>query len=127
MSDNVLQLASRAFPRRLAAAGILRSSMLRRSVSRLDAHETICGPSATTPSGFPNPYCVIDALLGPLRLTLPLPSLTLPEVAPVGRLPHGRVVELSNRGSTYVVDSGPTAGGPTFVLLHSLACTGLLT
>jgi len=127
MSDSVLQLASRAFPRRLAAAGILRPSMLRRSVSRLDSHETICGPSATTASGFPNPYCVIDALLGPLRLTLPLPSFTLPEVAPVGRLPHGRVVELSNRGSTYVVDSGPTAGGPTFVLLHSLACTGLLT
>jgi 3-oxoadipate enol-lactonase len=127
MSDNVLQLASRAFPRRLAAAGIMRPSMLRRSVSRLDSHETICGPSATTASGFPNPYCVIDALLSPLRLTLPLPSLTLPEVAPVGPIPHGRVVELSNRGSTYVVDSGPTAGGPTFVLLHSLACTGLLT
>ena len=105
----------------------MRPSMLRRSVSGLNSHETICGPSATTASGFPNPYCVIDALLGPLRLTLPLPSFTLPEVAPVGRLPHGRVVELSNRGSTYVVDSGPTAGGPTFVLLHSLACTGLLT
>jgi 3-oxoadipate enol-lactonase len=56
-----------------------------------------------------------------------LPSFTLPEVAPVGRLPRGHVVELSNRGSTYVVDSGPTASGPTFVLLHSLACTGLLT
>ena len=70
---------------------------------------------------------MVDALLGQLRLPLPLPSFTLPEVAPVGRLPHGRVVELSNRGSTYVVDSGPTAGGPTFVLLHSLACTGLLT
>ena len=126
MSDNVRQLALRAFPRRLAAAGILGPSMLRRSVSHLDSHETICGPSATA-SGFPNPYCVIDALLGPLRLTSPLPSFTLPDVAPVGRLPHGRVVELSNRGSTYVVDSGPTAGGPTFVLLHSLACTGLLT
>jgi 3-oxoadipate enol-lactonase len=70
---------------------------------------------------------VIDALVGPLRRRLPLPSFTLPEVAPVGRIPHGRVIELSNRGSTYVVDSGPTAGGPTFVLLHSLACTGLLT
>ena len=126
MSDNVRQLALRAFPRRLAAAGILRPSMLRRSASHLDSHEIICGPSATA-SAFPNPSCVIDALLGPLRLTSPLPSFTLPDVAPVGRLPHGRVVELSNRGSTYVVDSGPTAGGPAFVLLHSLACTGLLT
>src|SRR4029078_1051660 len=80
-----------------------------------------------TRSGFPNPYCVIDALVGPFRVPLPFPSLKLPEVAPVGRLPHGRVVELCDRGSTYVVDSGPTAGGPTFVLLHSLACTGLLT
>jgi 3-oxoadipate enol-lactonase len=70
---------------------------------------------------------VIDALLGSLRLMSTLPSFTLPEVAPVGRLPRGHVVELSNRGSTYVVDSGPTASGPTFVLLHSLACTGLLT
>ena len=126
MSDNVRQLALGAFPRRLAAAGILRPSMLRRSVSHLDSHETVGGPSAIA-SGFPNPHCVIDALLGPLRLTSPLPSFTLPDVAPVGRLPHGRVVELSNRGSTYVVDSGPSAGGPTFVLLHSLACTGLLT
>ena len=57
--------------------------MVRRSVSRLDSDETICGSSATTASGFPNPYCVIDALLGPLRMTLPLPSLTLPEVAPL--------------------------------------------
>ena len=39
----------------------------------------------------------------------------------------GRMVELSNRGSTYVVDSGPVAGRPTFVLLHAMACTGLLT
>ena len=127
MSDNVLQLASRAFPERLAAMGIVRPSMLRRIVSRLDLRETICSPSATSTSGFPDPYCVIDALLGPRRLPLPLPSFKLPNAAPVGRLPHGRVVELSNRGSTYVVDSGPTAGGPTFVLLHSVACTGLLT
>src|ERR1700746_1344689 len=108
MSDNVRQLASRAFPRRLAAAGILRPSMVRRGVSHLDSHKTICGRSATA-SGLHNPSCVIEALLAPLRLTSPLPSFTLPDVAPVGRLPHGRVVELSNRGSTYVVDSGPSA------------------
>ena len=82
-------------------------------------------PSATRASGFPDPYRVIDAFLGPLRLTSP--SFTLPEVAPVGRLPRGRMVELAGRGSTYVVDSGPAASGPTFVLLHSLACTGLLS
>ncbi len=127
MSDNVRQLASRVFSRRRAAPGVLRPSMLPGSVSCLDSQETMCGPSATTASGFPNPYCVIDALVGPLRPPLPLPSFKLPEVAPVGRLPHGRMVEICNRGSTYVVDSGPTADGPTFVLLHSLACTGLLT
>jgi hypothetical protein len=76
--------------------------MLRRSVSHLDSHETICGPSATA-SGFPNPYCVIDALLGPLRLTSPLPSFTLPDVAPVGRLPHGRVVVSTSAATARVL------------------------
>ncbi|MBV9641651.1 MAG: alpha/beta fold hydrolase [Mycobacteriaceae bacterium] len=51
----------------------------------------------------------------------------MPGVAPVGRPPAGRVVELPGRGTTYVVDSGPAPGRPTFVLLHSVACTGLLT
>jgi 3-oxoadipate enol-lactonase len=37
------------------------------------------------------------------------------------------MVQLPGRGSTYVIDSGPGAGGPTFILLHSVACTGLLT
>jgi pimeloyl-ACP methyl ester carboxylesterase len=36
------------------------------------------------------------------------------------------VVELPGRGSTYVLDTGPS-DGPTYVLLHSLACTGLMT
>jgi diacylglycerol O-acyltransferase len=57
---------------------------------------------------------------------LPLPSPKLPAVAPVGRLPAGRIVDLPGRGRTYVVDSGP-AEGPTFILLHGVACTGLLT
>lgn len=48
-------------------------------------------------------------------------------MAAVGRLPAGRTVELPGRGSTYVVDSGPVSGAPTFLLLHSLACTGLMT
>ena len=60
-------------------------------------------------------------------MSLPLRSVKLPGVAPVGRLPVGRVVDLPGRGTTYVVDSGPFPGRPTFVLLHSVACTGLLT
>ncbi len=36
------------------------------------------------------------------------------------------MVELPGRGTTYVVDSGPQ-DGPTYVLLHSVACTGLMT
>jgi 3-oxoadipate enol-lactonase len=36
------------------------------------------------------------------------------------------VVDMPGRGSTYVVDTGPS-DGPTYVLLHSLACTGLMT
>lgn len=53
-----------------------------------------------------------------------------PALAPVGELPAGSVVDLPGRGSTYVVDSGPSEGstaGPTYILLHSLACTGLMT
>ncbi|OBF31261.1 alpha/beta hydrolase [Mycobacterium sp. ACS1612] len=51
----------------------------------------------------------------------------VPGIAPVGRVPAGRTVELPGRGSTFVVDSGPVADGPTFFMLHSLACTGLMT
>jgi 3-oxoadipate enol-lactonase len=70
---------------------------------------------------------VIDFLCAPRGLWLQLRSVRPPGVAPVGRLPVGRLVELPGRGSTYVVDSGPVADLPTFVLLHSVACTGLLT
>lgn len=58
----------------------------------------------------------------PIRLTPP----RLPSLASVADIPDGRVVELPHRGTTYVVDSGPQAG-PTFVLLHSVACTGVMT
>lgn len=98
----------------IRALGILRPSTLLRSVSRLD-------------SAFPNPHSVFDALRDSLKPTSSFPSFSLPGIAPVGHLPAGRVVEISNRGSTYVVDSGPVDGGPTFVLLHALTCTGLLT
>lgn len=51
----------------------------------------------------------------------------LPGATSVGAAPTGRLIELPGRGSTYVVDTGPTGGGPTFILLHSVACTGMLT
>lgn len=57
----------------------------------------------------------------------PLGRLKLPEAISLGDLPTGRIVELPGRGTTYVVDSGSLDSGPTFVLLHSLGCTGLLT
>ena len=67
----------------------------------------------------------IDGYWRPRGLALPrLPRV--PALAPVGQVPEGRIVELPGRGTTYVVDSGP-ADGPTYVLLHSVACTGLMT
>lgn len=53
-------------------------------------------------------------------------------VAPARDVPEGRVLALPGRGTTYVVDTGPpeSANGKapqTLVLLHALACTGLLT
>jgi pimeloyl-ACP methyl ester carboxylesterase len=62
-----------------------------------------------------------------LTCGIPLGRLKLPGAIPLGDLPTGRIVELPGRGTTYVVDSGPLNSGPTFVLLHSLGCTGLLT
>ena len=59
-------------------------------------------------------------------LGFPLLPPRLPWIARVGRVPSGRSVELPGRGSTYVVDSGAVAGAPTFILLHGLACTGLM-
>jgi pimeloyl-ACP methyl ester carboxylesterase len=52
---------------------------------------------------------------------------------PALALPAGALVDLPGRGKTFVVDTGTTAtarGGaqtPTLILLHALACTGLLT
>lgn len=50
----------------------------------------------------------------------------MPALAPVADVPEGRLVDIPGRGSTYVVDSG-AQDGPTFVLLHSVACTGVMT
>ena len=49
----------------------------------------------------------------------------VPALASVAHMPTGEVVELPGRGTTSVYDSG-SADGPTYVLLHSLACTGLM-
>ncbi len=47
---------------------------------------------------------------------------------PYARIPAGRMVELGDRGATYVTDTpGPTPHSPTIVLLHAVGCTGLLT
>lgn len=53
-------------------------------------------------------------------------------VAPARDVPEGRVVHLPGRGRTYVVDTGPAPSSgarpqPTLMLLHALACTGVLT
>lgn len=44
---------------------------------------------------------------------------------PARDIPHGSMVELPGRGSTYVTDSGPT-DAPAVFLLHSVLTTGLL-
>ena len=47
---------------------------------------------------------------------------------PYARIPEGRMVELGDRGATYVTDTpGPNPDSPTIVLLHAVGCTGLLT
>ncbi|MGE2721424.1 alpha/beta fold hydrolase [Mycolicibacterium celeriflavum] len=50
----------------------------------------------------------------------------MPAVASAADVPGGRVVELPGRGKTYVVDVGRPEG-PVFMLLHSVACTGVMT
>lgn len=50
----------------------------------------------------------------------------VPALAPVDQMPDGAIVDIPGRGSTFVYDSGPSEG-PTYLLLHSLACTGLMT
>ncbi len=55
----------------------------------------------------------------------------LAHIPPVTQLPAGRILRMPGRGSTFVVDTGSpdvgSDGRPTLVLLHALACTGLLT
>lgn len=42
-------------------------------------------------------------------------------------IPPGYMLELPGRGSTYVTDVPGPPGAPTIILLHALACTGMLT
>lgn len=54
----------------------------------------------------------------------------LAHIPAVDELPSGRTIELPGRGRTYLIDTGRPPGepgAPTLVLLHALACTGLLT
>ena len=54
----------------------------------------------------------------------------LAHIPAVDELPSGRTLELPGGGRTYLVDTGPPpddVGAPPVVLLHALACTGLLT
>ncbi|HEU5006240.1 MAG TPA: alpha/beta fold hydrolase [Jatrophihabitantaceae bacterium] len=54
----------------------------------------------------------------------------LAHIPAVDELPTGRLLELPGRGRTFLVDTGPPPDdpdAPTLVLLHALACTGLLT
>jgi pimeloyl-ACP methyl ester carboxylesterase len=53
-----------------------------------------------------------------VRKAVPLPSIDLPQ---------GRVIDLPERGSTYVTDTPGPPGAPTLLLLHAVGCTGLLT
>lgn len=54
----------------------------------------------------------------------------LVSVPPAPDVPVGSVLDLPGRGSTYLVDTGAPPDGrdrPVLVLLHALACTGVLT
>ncbi len=62
-----------------------------------------------------------------MSLPSPLPLLRRLMPLPPATIPGGRIVELPGRGSTYVTDVPGPEGAPTVVLLHAVACTGLLT
>lgn len=60
-------------------------------------------------------------VLSPLDLTRGIPI-------PRDPIPAGRMLSLPGRGATYVTDTpGPRPDSPTVLLLHAVACTGLLT
>ncbi len=64
----------------------------------------------------------------PSPLTMLKDQLVNQIYVPHVRIPEGRMVELPDRGSTYVTNTpGPSPDSPTIVLLHAVGCTGLLT
>lgn len=91
--------------------------------------------TTVTPAGrsvwFNNPIDVLSSLRRlPSGLSSALLAAKLPGAIAVGPRPVGRLIDLPGRGRTYVVDSGaggPASSRPTFLLLHSVACTGMLT
>ena len=55
-----------------------------------------------------------------IRHLLPTPEIDM--------VPEGRILDLPDRGRTFVVDvPGPTRSAPTIVLLHALGCTAYLS
>jgi pimeloyl-ACP methyl ester carboxylesterase len=52
----------------------------------------------------------------------------MPSAPAIEAVPEGRIVELTGRGRTFVVDvPGPSPTAPTIVLLHALGCTSYLS
>lgn len=63
-----------------------------------------------------------------MRWPDPLPLARRLVYLPWAQIPAGRAVELPGRGRTWVTDvPGPTPDAPVVVLLHALACTGVMT
>jgi pimeloyl-ACP methyl ester carboxylesterase len=64
-----------------------------------------------------------------LRQPLGLSFGRLPRLVrmPEGPVPPGRLVELPGRGTTYLTDVPGPEGAPAVLLLHAVACTGMLT
>lgn len=84
---------------------------------------------APCPVWLNSPIDVLSSLRGlSSSLSSAVLAAKLPGATAVGPRPVGQLIELPGRGNTYVVDTGPTGtDGPTFLLLHSVACTGMLT
>lgn len=63
-----------------------------------------------------------------MRIPTPFGALKRAVYVPYVRIPEGRMIDLPDRGSTYVTDTpGPRPDSPTVLLLHAVGCTGLLT
>lgn len=64
----------------------------------------------------------------PGHVPSPLAMLRKQVYIPHVEIPHGRMLDLPDRGSTFVTDTpGPAPEAPVIVLCHAVGCTGLLT